>query len=165
MNVELRPVPPEERATLENLLEKYNYEFSQYDRAPFDETGLYHYRYLDLYWTEDSRFPYFIRVDGALAGFALINAWPECDRPLDHAVAEFFVSYNYRRGGVGTEVMRQLFQRHKGRWQLKYHPKNTASAAFWNRIAAAWDPGYETLRGAEDYEDGTPSVALCMEIK
>jgi len=43
MNVEIRPVTPDEKNTLNNLLEKYNYEFSQYDRIPFGADGLYHY--------------------------------------------------------------------------------------------------------------------------
>lgn len=161
MTIELKPVPQSECATLDNLLEKYNYEFSQYDKIPFGTDGLYHYWPLDLYWTEASRAAYFIMVDGVLAGFALINAHPECDRPLDWAVAEFFVAYPYRRSGVGSEVMRQIFQRHRGVWHIKYHPANTASVAFWNGIAQrhAVD-GVEKLRGTEDYYDGTPSEVL-----
>ena len=41
MQVELTAVLPVEKETLRNLLEKYNYEFSQYDLIPFNEEGLY----------------------------------------------------------------------------------------------------------------------------
>ncbi|RAQ29225.1 hypothetical protein DPQ25_06975 [Hydrogeniiclostridium mannosilyticum] len=47
MEVELKGIPVEKKETLNNLLEKYNYEFSQYDQAPFDDEGLFHYPYLD----------------------------------------------------------------------------------------------------------------------
>ena len=39
MQVELTVVLPVEKETLRNLLEKYNYEFSQYDLIPFNEEG------------------------------------------------------------------------------------------------------------------------------
>jgi predicted acetyltransferase len=32
-----------------------------------------------------------------LAGFALVNRWSALDRPLDHAVGEFFELHKYRR--------------------------------------------------------------------
>ena len=166
MNIELKQVLEPDRDTLDNLLEKYNYEFSQYDKIPFGADGRYHYWPLDLYWTEADRAAYFILVDGNLAGFAMLNAHPECDRPLDWAVAEFFVAYPYRRSGVGSRVMELLFQRHKGVWHIKYHPANTISVAFWNGVARAHAMGsIEKLRGTEDYYDGTPSEVLVFETK
>lgn len=164
MNIELKPVQLAEKDVLNNLLEKYNYEFSQYDRIPFGADGLYHYWPLELYWTDARRAAYFILVDGTLAGFALINDHPECQRPLDWAVAEFFVAYPYRRSGVGSAVMEQIFQRHKGVWHIKYHPANTASVAFWKGIAQRHAAGpVEKLRGTEDYYDGTPSEVLVFQ--
>lgn len=166
MNIALRPVLMEEKDTLNNLLEKYNYEFSQYDKIPFGADGLYHYWPLEAYWTERDRAAYFILVEGVLAGFALINAHPECDHPLDWAVAEFFVAYPYRRGGVGSAVMAEIFHRHRGVWHIKYHPANTASAAFWNGIARKHASGeVKKLRGTEDYYDGTPAEVLVFETK
>lgn len=164
MNIILRPIPFEERATLNNLLEKYNYEFSQYDKIPFGPDGLFSYWPLDLYWTEEKRAAYFIMVEENLAGFALINDHPECEKPLDWAVAEFFVAYPYRRRGVGSRVMEEIFRRHKGVWHIKYHPANAASVAFWNGIAQRHAAGaVEKLRGTEDYYDGTPSEVLVFE--
>lgn len=52
MNVELQRVKLEEREILSNLLEKYDYEFSQYDNRDVNKLGLYGYQYLDYYWTE-----------------------------------------------------------------------------------------------------------------
>ena len=45
--VTLTPVPLSQRETLRNLMEKYLYEFSQYDLNDLDENGLYNYQYLD----------------------------------------------------------------------------------------------------------------------
>lgn len=50
MNIVLKQVMFEEKETLRNLLEKYDYEFSQYDHRDVDSLGLFGYFYLDHYW-------------------------------------------------------------------------------------------------------------------
>ncbi|MDD6041148.1 MAG: hypothetical protein PUD63_08180 [Clostridia bacterium] len=87
---ELVAATPEQKETLRNLLEKYLCEFAQWDHREVAEDGLYHYPWLDCYWTEPGRFAYLIRVDGHLAGFALVNDYPEIpDRQTDFGLAEF----------------------------------------------------------------------------
>ena len=168
MRVELQPVTIDEREILANLLEKYNYEFSQWDGRGVNALGLFGYRYLDYYWCdEECRWAYFIRVDGELAGFVLINNHIDVpDRPVDFAVAEFFVLYKYRRGGVGSQAAKAAFDLHRGRWQLKYHPKNAGSAAFWNRVVREYTGGQYELAQAypgTEYTDGTLGDVLFFE--
>lgn len=55
--------------------------------------------FLDHYWTEAGRHPYFIRVDGTLAGFVLIREIAMAY----YSVAEFFVMKKYRNQGVGQQ--------------------------------------------------------------
>lgn len=50
MKVEIKRVSEERKETLANLLEKYNYEFSQYDKRQFDDNGLFGYKYLNNYF-------------------------------------------------------------------------------------------------------------------
>lgn len=164
MKVELKPILTEQKEILNNLMEKYLYEFSQYDLIPFDETGLFRDPHIDDYFTDKTRFPYFIYADGKLAGFALVNKHAEAPAPLDWAVAEFFVAYGYRRKGVGTFIMKELFNRHKGVWQIKYHSKNAGSKIFWQKIASEASGGkVELMRGNEDYCDGTPAEVLVFQ--
>lgn len=166
MHTTLHPVSREEKHILGNLLEKYLYEFSQYELMAFNEEGLFGYDYLDCYWTEEGRAAYFIRVEGKLAGFALLYQHAERrDRPADWSVAEFFVAYPYRRKGVGAAVMAELFSRYRGHWQIMYHPKNAGSAVFWTKAAekAASGP-VEVLEGDEPYEDGSPAQVLCFHV-
>ena len=149
MQTKLLPAASSDRQRLENLLEKYNYGFSQYDTTHFGADGLFGYEWLPTYFEgRDDRAAYLIYAEESLAGFALINRIAECDRPLDWAVAEFFVAYPFRRNGVGSAAMEQVFVRHSGRWQIKYHSKNLPSAAFWNGIARHYPAGsVETLFG------------------
>ena len=139
MNVELRLVPESEKEILRNLLEKYSYEFSQYDKRDMNALGFYGYRYLDNYWNEDGRWAYFIEVNGKLAGFVMVNK--HCaygDTETDFNLAEFFVIYAYRRLGVGQEAFLKALEIHKGRWQLSYLPKNIPSALFWNKVVSEY---------------------------
>ena len=94
MTVELKQVTIDEKEILRNLLEKYNYEFSQWDKRDVNKLGLYGYEYLDYYWTEDKRWAYFIFADDKLAGFVMVNNLPEVDdRETDFQIAEFFILY------------------------------------------------------------------------
>ena len=98
MNVELQRVKLDDMEILSNLLEKYDYEFSQYDNRDVNKLGLYGYQYLDYYWAEENRWAYFIVVDGNLAGFVMVIDMPEVDdRETDFQISEFFVMYKYRR--------------------------------------------------------------------
>lgn len=159
MYIELVPAKPEDREILSNLLEKYDYEFSQYDNRDVNKLGLYGYKYLDCYWIEDNRWAFFIVVDKKLAGFAMVNTFPEAeDRPVDYSMAEFFVMYKYRRNGVGKYAAMRVFDMFHGKWQLKRHPKNTASVCFWDRAVSEYTHGnFELIKSypGTEYDDGT----------
>lgn len=165
MNTTIKKVTLSEKDTLANLLEKYNYEFSQYDKRQFNNNGLFGYKYLNNYFTEESRYAYFIYVDEILAGFALINKYKECERPIDWSMAEFFVSYNFRRKGVATEAVRQIFKLHNGFWHIKYHKNNIASVILWNKVAKMYDSNFELCIGDEPFGDGTEASVLYFEVK
>ena len=157
MNFEMIPVREEEKEILRNLLEKYNYEFSQYDRCDVNALGLYGYGYLDNYWTEKNRWAFFLKVDGRLAGFAMVNDYPEAAE-TKYNMAEFFVMLKYRRCGLGKWAAFQLFDRFRGTWQLKRHPGNLPSVGFWDRVIGEYTGGAFRMEKRADlaYPDGTP---------
>ncbi len=168
VTVTLKIVEQKERDILFNPLEKYFYEFSQYDGGKFGNQGVFGYKYIDNYFTEKSRYAYFIMVDDELAGFALLNNRPEIDtnKLIEYSIAEFFVAYNFRRQGVATKAVDLLFEKHKGYYHIKYHKKNLASDALWKKIADKYSKGkYETFVGDESFRDGTESAVLRFEVK
>ena len=71
MKVELVEIQETEKSVLRHLMELYAYDFSEYDNADVNQHGLYGYTYFDYYWTENTRNPFFIKVDGKLAGFCI----------------------------------------------------------------------------------------------
>ncbi len=157
--VELKQVTIDEKEILGNLLEKYSYEFSQWDKRDVNKLGLYGYQYLDYYWTEKKRWAYFILVDDKLAGFAMVVNLPEVDdRETDFQMAEFFVLHKYRRLGVGRQAFFKVLDMHKGRWQLKRHPANIASVIFWDKVIKEYTNGrFELIKAypGTEYDDGT----------
>ena len=156
MHVELKRVELEEREILANLLEKFDYEFSQYADNDVNKLGLYGYPALDYYWMEESRCAYFILVSGKLAGFAMIyNHREEGEPETDFQISEFFVMYKYRRTGVGKQAFFQLLDRHKGRAGLKSVSKNVTSMRFWDSVVNEYTNGqYEIIKIKSDFPGG-----------
>ena len=141
-DVTLEIAGPERRATLENLFQLYTHDFSDFwtdrDDGELEEDGRFaQYAYLESYWTDPERTPFLIRVDGNLAGFALINTFAHSGLPLDHAVAEFFVVRKHRRSGVGFVAATRIIGVRPGQWELAVARRNTAALPFWRRVASA----------------------------
>lgn len=158
MDIKIVPVNIDDKEILKNLLEKYNYEFSQYDKRDVNDLGLYGYKYLDYYWTEEKRWAFFIIVDGKRAGFAMVNDFPEACESTDYSLSEFFIMYKYRGLGVGKYAAMKVFDMFHGKWQLKRHPKNIVSVHFWNNVVNQYTKGNYCLIEAypnSEYEDGT----------
>jgi predicted acetyltransferase len=52
-------------------------------------------------------------------------------------MGEFFVMRKYRKGGVGTEALRQIFAMRPGVWEVAIVERNAAAKAFWARAIEA----------------------------
>jgi predicted acetyltransferase len=148
--VELAPASRAEAPILANLLELYLYEFSDVSQRDVGEEGRFGYRSLYTYWTAAGRYPFLIRVDGALAGFALALDRNQIDPgEPGYAVAEFFVLRKFRRRGVGRAAASALFDRLPGRWWVAEHIANPAAQAFWRAVIGGytggtyWDDSWE----------------------
>jgi predicted acetyltransferase len=166
MNIAIEEITIDEKEVLRNLLEKYNYEFSQYENRDINKLGLYGYKYLDNYWTEENRFPFFIKVDNKLAGFIMINGYPENNIKTSYAISEFFIMYKYRRRGIGKYAVNYILNKFKGKWQLKYHPNNIVSEKFWISVINDYTEGeYEVIKNNINakYKDGTIGNIIIFE--
>ena len=134
-DVTLQLMSVDEKSLLIRLMELYNYEFSQFSNDDINEYGYYGYDHIDDYWNEEGRFPYLIRVDGKIAGFALIC--PHCKYRKEEdarCIGEFFVMLKYRRMGIGLNVAAQLFDKHRGLWEISYWRNNLPAGRFWKKV-------------------------------
>lgn len=166
MELRIKRVEAYEKEILRNLLEKYDYEFSQWDGRDVNAMGLFGYAYLDHYWTEENRFAYFLFAEGKIAGFAMVNGHNETLRKADLNLAEFCILPKYRCGGLGKWFAMHLFDMHRGTWRLKRHPNNIASVRFWDKVIAEYTKGkYEIVFGCREaiYDDGSAADIMYFE--
>lgn len=143
--VELEPCTLARLPALEAMFQLYIHDFSEHwagqNRGELLESGQFEaYPGLDRYWTEPDRSAWFIRVDGHLAGFALLSGHSHSGQPADHDIAEFFVVRKHRRSGVGFEAARQLIAPRPGQWEIAVVRANVSALAFWRRAAAEMSP-------------------------
>jgi predicted acetyltransferase len=103
------------------------------------------YPRLSLYWEDDDRIPYLVRLDGRDVGFALVREHRVADF---REMAEFYIAPAYRRRGFGRDAARSLFARHPGWWHLQILDSNTGAQTFWRRALPA--PLRESARRAAD---------------
>ena len=125
MRVEVTEALADDRTVIRRLLQLYHYDFSEFDGGDVNPHGEYLHPYFDEYWTDSDRKAFLFRVEGALAGFALVFTGSP------HDIAEFFVMRKYRRCGVGAQAAADLFDRFPGRWTVRQQLANPAATAFW----------------------------------
>ena len=124
------------------MIELYNYDFSEFSNDDLNEYGYYGYPYIDKYWTEEGRYPFFIRVDGKLAGLVLVRSCCEynnLERP--HNIAEFFVMKKYRHKGVGKLAAIKVFDKYKGSWEISQWDNNIPAQKFWEKVISEYTNG------------------------
>ncbi|MCK0473231.1 GNAT family N-acetyltransferase [Halalkalibacter sp. APA_J-10(15)] len=141
-NIQIKLVEESEKSVLKQLIEFYEYDFSEFNNHDVNKHGYYGYRYFDHYWTEDDRVPLFITVDEKIAGFVLINDYCYVlkEKP-SRSIAEFFVMRKYRKQGIGTKVAYLVFDRFKGNWEVLVHPENRVSFHFWKNVIEDYTQG------------------------
>jgi predicted acetyltransferase len=70
--------------------------------------------------------------------------------------------------GVGKYVVYNVLNKYKGKWQIKYHPKNIVSVRFWNNIIKEYTNGqYEIIKNNTEalYRDGTIGEVIIFDNK
>jgi predicted acetyltransferase len=149
-----------DRPTVDRLAQLYQHDFTEFDDNDVDDTGRFNELDIDRFFdADDDRYVYLVRVDGVIAGFAFVSdAWSVLGEG-DHYMAEFFVMRKYRRGGVGTRFATELFDRHRGVWEVAQMRTNTPAQAFWRKIIGVYTGGdFRDLDTDTDDWDGPIQV-------
>ncbi|MNL51879.1 hypothetical protein D3C87_1750150 [compost metagenome] len=118
------------------------YDFTEFTDVDINLDGLYTILPdFDSYWLEQKdNQPYIIRVNNALAGFALIKEVTN-ERRIYNYLAHFFILRKFRRQGIGKEVARNLFSSFKGEWELYQLVRNEPAQKFWTKIINEYTEG------------------------
>ena len=156
MNISIEPILIEQKSVFMQMIELYKYDFSEFSGDDINEYGYFGYPHIDDYWNEEGRFPFFIRVDGKLAGLVLVRSCSEHQVLSDpHNIAEFFVMKKYRRKGVGKEAAIKIFELFPGGWEVSQWENNLPAQEFWKQVICEYTGGkYETFTALEKGEVG-----------
>jgi predicted acetyltransferase len=155
--IEVNPASPDEQHILENLIQLYAHDFSEFHNVELDADGRFLYKPLPLYWLEPGRHPFLVRIGGKLAGFALVRRGSQVSGDATvWDMAEFFVIRGFRRRHIGTDVAVEVWRQFPGRWEIRVMESNQSAFCFWERATAAFTgeavrPGRFEKNGEEWY--------------
>ncbi|MCL2855823.1 MAG: GNAT family N-acetyltransferase [Defluviitaleaceae bacterium] len=143
MTISIDPVKAEEKFVFIQLMNLYDYDFTEFTDNDINPYGYYDNLYIDHLWTEDSRHGFFIRVDGKLAGFAIVRRNSDgnfsfVDDKTAHHINQFFVMKKYRRKGVGQFAAKAMFDKFRGQWEVCQMGNNTPARKFWKGVIAEY---------------------------
>ena len=134
-NVELQEARAGDRPVLRRLMQLYLYDFATIEDWDLGDDAVYgDARRIEGFWRDPRRRSFLVRVDGKLAGFAIIREGAHFAGEGTREISEFFVLRRYRRRGVGEEVARAIFDAFPGRWEVAQAARNVDAQAFWRRV-------------------------------
>ena len=116
-------------------MQLYAHDFSEFMNLDVGNDGLFHLGdTLSLCWSVPWRHAFWFRVDGQLAGFAILDERSRLTGdPNTMDVAEFFVMRKYRRRGIGALCAVHAFNLFPRKWEVRQQARNTAASAFWRK--------------------------------
>lgn len=145
-------VAPGAEGPLANLLQLYQYDFSEIEPADVAPDGRFHQ-------LDDVPFQhaYLVHAGGQLAGFALVSRQGSqaVDGDTVWSMAEFFIMRKHRRASIGTQAAHLVIDCHPGTWEVTQTAHNSVAVSFWRRTLAPY--GFEDL-SVEDATHGRRSL-------
>jgi predicted acetyltransferase len=151
MNFILLKASEEHKIVVQNLMQYYIYDFSEYIKYDVEDYGLFApYPNLMDYWERDNnKFPYVIKMNDKYIGFVLVELINSINRSY-FSIAEFFILKKYRREGIGKAIAIKVFDLHKGQWEVYQKNSNKPAQTFWNSVISKYTKG----QFKERLEDG-----------
>jgi predicted acetyltransferase len=142
LNFQLIKASAEYEQVISNLMQFYMYDFSEYTSSDVEPNGLFSdYPYLKEYWKEENhRFPYVIMKDEKYIGFVLVRI-VETEGKNYFSIGEFFIMRKYRRKGFGRIMATQIFNLHRGQWEVYQMEANKSAHAFWSKTILEYTTG------------------------
>ncbi|NUT75828.1 GNAT family N-acetyltransferase [Pseudomonas sp. C1C7] len=135
LSITLHAAHRDELETIENLMQFYTYDFSEWLPLELGEHGFFSLQPLTDYWRNPATRPFLIRVNGELAGFVTVDDNIQVPG-AEHNIGYLFVARRFRGQGVARFVVSALLSRVPGQWQIFHLDENPCARAFWARVVA-----------------------------
>jgi predicted acetyltransferase len=159
MKIKILKASVENKLVISNLMQLYMYDFSEYTGSDVEADGLFSaYPHFEDYWREESRrFPYIISNDEIYIGFVFVRKIETPEKSY-FSIGEFFILRKYRRKGFGRVVAKEIFNLHRGQWEVYQMEANKAARFFWKEIIAEYTNGSfiertEDMRTIQQFEN------------
>jgi predicted acetyltransferase len=142
MNFTLLQASAEYKAVIQNLMQFYIYDFSEFIKYDVEDNGQFApYPNLNSYWEDvNNKFPYVIKMNDKYIGFVLVKLI-EIENRNYFSMAEFFILKNYRRSGLGKSIAMKVFNLHKGNWEVYQRDSNKPAQLFWKKVIEEYTNG------------------------
>jgi predicted acetyltransferase len=135
MHFELIEASHADLSTLQNLMQLYTHDFSEFwagtPRGELCGNGRFPEYPVHPYVERANWRAYLFKTGGVLAGCALVNDETHSTLHAEHSIAEFFVVRKHRGQGLGCLAAQRLFEKGRGSWEVAVARKNTRALKFW----------------------------------
>ncbi|MGE8066274.1 GNAT family N-acetyltransferase [Pseudomonas sp. NPDC089569] len=139
-SIELHAAQRDELETIENLMQFYAHDFSEWLPLKLGDQGFFNLQPLTDYWRKPETRPFLIRVDGELAGFVTLD--DDTHLPdTRYNIGYLFVSRRFRGKGVAKTTVATLLSRFPGQWQIFHLEVNRSARRFWAAVMPELCPG------------------------
>jgi predicted acetyltransferase len=132
--VEVCPQNVRDKSVIWNLFQFYCYDTSVEDNYDVEKDGLFSLSadYFRQYWEAPRWSAHLLRVDGAIAGFVLIE--PSEELADAQELADLFILKRYRRMGIGLQVVRHFMRSRISPWTVTVLREWGDATRFWDRV-------------------------------
>lgn len=156
MSLEICKHTDEHQAVIWNVFQYYCYDTSTEDGYDLKEHGRYSLcaEYFSQYWTNPRWRAHLLRWNGAIAGFALIEASEALAEAQE--IADLFVMKRYRRHGIAREVVHHFMGRRVEPWTVVVFDEATEAQLFWQSMFK--DPQFKPDRQVVDPDNRAVTV-------
>ena len=135
--IKLRIAKKEERHLIENLLQMYLHNISEYFPIDFNsKTCTYEYDDIGKYFDESVNYAIIFMNDEDVIGFSLVDFIDNT-----YVVQEMFILNNYKNKGFGEGCITKVFDDFNGDWIIKSLPLSPKSENFWNKTINKYTDG------------------------
>ncbi len=156
MTVHIRPALLADADAIQNLMQLYTHDFSEYwagtDKGTLGADGRFAPYPILPYWHRPGWQASLLYQAQALVGFVLINDQTHSTQPTDHNLAEFFVLRKYRGRGVGRTAASLVFTNHPGQWEVAVARKNIPACQFWRKAINSL-PGATAIQEIDTHDE------------
>ena len=143
----LEQVKIEDKDILYRLLQYSLFEESLTDQNEMNNEAIFEYKWFDSYFQDNNREAYIIKEQetNKILGFAMVNQYMQKSKD-GHSIAEFMIVPKYRRLKIGKRVAIELFNMHKGNWEVKPSYGSAVALTFWKSVIDEYTQNENTFK-------------------